>query len=378
MVSFFLSLLPCLILVANGSVPHLPCTPREIPARPSGPCSSPAGALALPNPAVLDLPPSLSSLGSGARRDRAHLRQQQRTWKENSRATLSYLTAVTGQYLVKDKAIMTHFFFFNIYCVPNTALCTRMFYLTSQQSQPASFYMWHRWWKWRKDFSPSVQEALSWWLERSHTQGCANKMGWRGVSGRAGSCLGSWDELTRRQAPSGTAKREQKNPCAQQVWHKVPQGEMTGHGDSVYLGYPSPSTLSSSLKSPLDRAHFFSPLQRKLCQYLAEESRVSLIIGTHSSSHLKYRKPPRCPGIFISLDSTLIPKWCFFSQSATPLRSSFSPLALLQFWAVLHLVTHNQEQMSHKEEMQDHNPLSENLEVRCALEVSCASEMQTL
>lgn len=139
MVSFFLSLLPCLILVANGSVPHLPCTPRELPARPSGPCSSPAGALALPNPAVLDLPPSLSSLGSGARRDRAHLRQQQRTWKENSRAALSYLTAVTGQYLVKDKAIMTHFFFFfNIYCVPNTALCTRMFYLTSQQSQPAT------------------------------------------------------------------------------------------------------------------------------------------------------------------------------------------------------------------------------------------------
>lgn len=161
--------------------------------------------------------------------------------------------------------------------------------------------------------------------------GMCKQNGVRGVSGRAGSCLGSWDELTRRQEPSGTAKREQKNPCAQQVWHKVPQGEMTGHRNSVYLGYPSPSTLSSSLKSPLDRAHFFSPLQRKLCQYLAEESRVSLIIGTHSSSHLKYRKPPRCPGIFISLDSTLIPKWCFFSQSATPLRSSFSPLALLQF-----------------------------------------------
>lgn len=162
--------------------------------------------------------------------------------------------------------------------------------------------------------------------------GMCKQNGVRGVSGRAGSCLGSWDELTRRQEPSGTAKREQKNPCAQQVWHKVPQGEMTGHGDSVYLGYPSPSTLSPSLKSPLDRAHFFSPLQRKLCQYLAEES--SFPYHRHpfvKPPKIKYRKPPRCPGIFISLDSTLIPKWCFFSQSATPLRSSFSLLALLQF-----------------------------------------------
>lgn len=377
MVSFFLSLLPCLILVVNGSVPHLPCTPRELPARPSGPCSSPAGALALPNPAVLDLPPSLSSLGSGARRDRAHLRQQQRTWKENSRATLSYLTAVTGQYLVKDKAIMTHFFFFNIYCVPNTALCTRMFYLTSQQSQPASFYMWHRWWKWRKDFSPSVQEALSWWLERSHTQGCANKMGWGECQGELAAVWDpgmSWQEGRNLQE---LQKGNRKTPALNRFGTRFLKVRWLGMGTQFTWGIHHPPPSLPPLKVPWTEPISSLPYKES-CVNTWQRKAVSLIIGTHSSSHLKYRKPPRCPGIFISLDSTLIPKWCFFSQSATPLRSSFSPLALLQFWAVLHLVTHNQEQMSHKEEMQDHNPLSENLEVRCALEVSCASEMQTL
>lgn len=134
--------------------------------------------------------------------------------------------------------------------------------------------------------------------------GVCKQNGVRGVSGRAGSCLGSWDELTRRQEPSGTAKREQKNPCAQQVWHKVPQGEMTGHGNSVYLGYPPPSTLSPSLKTPLDRAHFFSPLQRKLCQYLAEES--SFPYHRHP-----FVKPPKIQ------ETSALPRYLYFFRFHT-------------------------------------------------------------
>lgn len=78
-----------------------------------------------------------------------------------------------------------------------------------------------------------------------------------------------WDpgmSKTREQEHWDVAKEELENPLSSLVALGSPTRQDWAQEVS-FLGYPSPSTHPSShSKSPEGRFHFFSPLQRNLCQ----------------------------------------------------------------------------------------------------------------
>lgn len=118
----------------------------------------------------------------------------------------------------------------------------------------------------------------------SHTPGCTNKMG-VGEPGRA-QLFGILAGAKTRRWGLGVSQRGNRKPVSQVqlVWQKDPQGEMTGHRNSVSATlYPSPSFPKKSLGWIL----FLYSLTKRGMSIIGRgeigptPTSVSIIMGTH-------------------------------------------------------------------------------------------------